>query len=169
MRRHLVCVDYKDEAERKRIEYTIEKWKESSGIEKLKGIAFFVERNLYGLLNELMSKMNPESIEKLRVYSLIEEKTPEVEIKTVSFEIRSMESPEITKKLLEIVMAKNNARILPGTDRYFSLTRKGRVEIEISENGDKLSFRITGNAEAVERFSERLKKDLEFFLGGGNV
>ncbi|MEM2787972.1 MAG: hypothetical protein QXJ58_06860 [Archaeoglobaceae archaeon] len=116
-----------------------------------------------------MSKMNPESIEKLRVYSLIEEKTPEVEIKTVSFEIRSMESPEITKKLLEIVMAKNNARILPGTDRYFSLTRKGRVEIEVSENGDKLRFRITGNAGAVERFSERLKKDLEFFLGGGNV
>ncbi|MEM2787971.1 MAG: hypothetical protein QXJ58_06855 [Archaeoglobaceae archaeon] len=41
MRRHLVCVDYGDEAERKRIEYIIEKWKESSGIEKLKGMAFF--------------------------------------------------------------------------------------------------------------------------------
>lgn len=169
MKRHLVCVDYEDEAERKRIEYTLEKWKESTGIEKIRGIAFFVERNLAEFLDELTSKMNPKSIEKLRIYTLIEEKTPEVEMKTVSFEVRSLEKPEIAKKLLELAMARNNARILPGTNKYFSLTRKGRVEIEISDNGNKLHFRITGNAEAIERFSEKLKKDLEFFLGGGNV
>lgn len=167
---YLLHIEYSDDAERKRIEYVLEKWEKSVGIEKLKGMTLLIQRKIPEFLEELAWKMNPKSLEKMKIYSLVEEIPSAFEKRTTSFEIETSEKPEIARRLFELVMSRNNAKLLPGeTNKYFLLTRKGRVEIEVSENGNKFSFRITGSAEAVEKFSDRLKKDLKFFLGDGNV
>jgi len=168
---HLVAVEFKDEAERKRVEYVIEKWKGAARISRLKGISIIVEGDPKGFLEELFSKLSPESTVK---FYRIEELDLKPERKKKEFTVRTTEKPEIAFRLLDYVMQKNNAISMYLDNRlrrYFILTRKGRVEVDVSieENSEiAMKFRLEGFGD-VEAIADRLRRDLRILEGGGIV
>lgn len=163
----LINLEYEDDAERKRIDYLIEKWKEKAGITKLKGLAILIDDSSSEFLNELYARLNPGSLKKLKIYRVSEE-TPFVETESISFTIESAEKPEIAKKILSLVLSRNNARKF-SENKFFVLTKNGRVEIEISEENNRFQFTLTGRGDTPRKFADKLRKELEIFLGGGNA
>ncbi len=163
----LINLEYEDDAERKRIDYLIEKWEKKAGVTKLKGLSILVDDSSSEFLKELYSRLNPGSLRKLKIYRVSEE-PPFVEAESVSFTVESAEKPEIARKILNLVLSRNNVRKF-SENRFFVLTRNGRVEIEVAEENGRFRFTVTGGEDAARKFAEKLRKELEAFLGGGNA
>jgi len=163
----LIYLEYEDDAERKRIDYLIEKWKNRAEISKLKGLSILVDDSVSGFLNELYARLNPGSLKRLKIYRISEE-TPFVENESASFTVETVEKPEIANRILNLVLSKINARKF-SENKFFVLTKNGRVDIEVGGKGNKFQFTVTGQRDTVRKFTDKLRKELEAFLGGGNV
>jgi len=172
--KYLFIVDYEDDAERKRIDYLLEKWRERARVSKPKGLTFVIEtEEIDKFAEELFSKLNPESSGKVEVFALHEKDLQsKIQPNKLVIEYQSEESPGTVKKFLEYVFSKNNIRYYSSdikSTKYFTLTRKGRVDIEViiesRKNGTRVKLLFSGYGEAVEYVSEKLKEDLGPLLG----
>ncbi|WP_175059081.1 hypothetical protein [Thermococcus sp. 2319x1] len=173
--KYLFIVSYEDDAERKRIDYLLEKWQERARISKPKGLTFIIETNeISEFAEELLSKLNPSSSKRVESFVLHEKDLrSQIRSTTTVIEYQSNESPEIVKKLLDYVFSKNNIRYHSSdlkSTKYFVLTRKGRVDIAVtmeSKNGKTwIKLSLSGYGEAVEHIAKKLKEDLDHLLGG---
>ncbi|MBC7094466.1 hypothetical protein [Thermococcus sp.] len=172
--KYLFIVDYQDDAERKRIDYLLEKWQERAAISKPRGLTFIIDtEDISEFAEELLSKLNPDSSKKVEVFLLHEKDLQaKVQPKRVVLEYHSKESAEVVKKLLEYVFSKNNIRYYSSdirSTKYFILTRKGRVDIEVTlePKGNEIQIKLvlSGYGEAVEYIAGKLKEEVESFLG----
>lgn len=163
----LIYIEYEDDAERKRIDYLVEKWEKRARITKLKGLSVLIDDSASEFLNELYARLNPGSLKKLKIYRVSRE-TPFVETESVSFTVETAEKPEIARKILSLVLSRINARKF-SENKFFVLTKKGRVEIEVGGEKNRFQFTVTGYGDTARKFADKLRKELEIFLGGGNV
>lgn len=173
--KYLFIVNYDDDAERKRIEYILEKWQERARISKPKGTAFIIEtEEIAEFTEELFSKLNPDPSKKVESFMLQEKDLrAQIRINKRILEYQSDEPLEVIKKLLEYILSKNNARYYSSdlkSTKYFILTRKGRVDIETSlkkeRGGTRIKLLISGYGDIVEYMARKLKEDLDSLLGG---
>ncbi len=170
--KYLFIVNYEDDAERKRIEYLLEKWQTSAKVSKLKGMSFIIETDeISKFVKELFSKLDPKS--SVKSFKIIEKDfSSEIKLNRIILEYLTKESTEVVKKLLEYIFSKNNIRYYSSdgdSSKYFVLTRKGRIDVEVSithKNSKTLvKLIILGYGDTPEYMAEKLKKDLSILEG----
>ncbi|WP_157255231.1 hypothetical protein [Palaeococcus ferrophilus] len=170
---HLFVVVYDNDAERKRVEYLIDKWSNRARVSKLKGISFMVEASdVSKLMEELLSKLDPPTEGKVRVYRVEPEDIgSKVTPKVVEIRHTSSEEPAIVAKLLRYVLSKFGAYYVSGegsVSRYRAYTKKGRLEITVSveeeDGGTAVNISLEGYGSAVEDMAKKLERELSLLL-----
>jgi hypothetical protein len=169
---HLIIAKYSNDAERKRIEYVLDKWKESLRITKPEGIITIVEGGeIEGLLEDLYSRTTKSNITLYK----IEKQTVEVERAECELRLKLNDKKETIEKLVSFVMAKQKAVLIRETKQPFErvyevITKKGRAEISalLRDEGEAvvLRMRIAGYGDVVEFMKNRLGDELRYMEGG---
>ena len=132
---HLIILDYQTDAERKRIDYTIEKWSGKPGlsVSKPKGVVVLYEGdNLREFLEDVYSRIEAGATPP-RIFSLAESK-PSVTKKVRHLEFGTSRSKEIVENFLNYLLAKQSAsfEFSDGERKVYSArTRKGQVQIVV--------------------------------------
>ena len=171
---HLFIMEYETDAERKRIDYAIERWKDEIKIIKPKGTIVIVEgdrKKINDFIEDMHARLE-KSEKKLEVYEVKEyEYKVEKNIRKLSYETR--EDISFIKKFLDYLMVKLNA----GYDYnsklgkvYRVYTKKGQAQIEMSvdEKGDgcNIIVRVEGYGAVVDFLSNKIDSEIRMFLRG---
>lgn len=174
---YLLILNYESDAERKRIDYTIERWKGKIDIKKPKGAVIILrgeESEFNRFIEDLFSRVEfepnkgPES--KVEVY-LLEKYRPEVEKRVQRLSYESTESSEVVRKFLDYLMAKLNAsyEYSSGISKvYTAYTKKGqaRIDVRIEEGGvTRITILIEGYGEVVKFLAGKIDYEIKTFLG----
>jgi hypothetical protein len=167
---YLLVVDYESDAERKRIDYAMERWGDRAEITKPKGTAMiFKGANIDEFLEDLYSRLEGDR-RKVGVYRM-EEYHPDVEEKTRRLHYESRVELEALERFLSYLMSKVNAGYgyrTGNTKKYIVATKKGQASIEITlkNNGNAtVLITIQGYGEVVELLAETIDCEMEVFLG----
>ena len=139
--RYLFCVDYQNEAERKRVEYLFKNW-ESGQIEAPKGLVRIAEGvNRESLHEELVTKVEDKRVE---VYKL-ESTSMDLEEESLTVEQEINKSKDTVEGFLDYILSKKGAVLKePSQNNYEIYTKKGRAEIrpKVTDNGDSVTIRL---------------------------
>lgn len=170
---HLLIVEYQTDAERKRIDYTIEKWgaKKDVSVTKPKGVVvLFDGASLGEFVEDVFSRMEAGS-DPPKVYS-IQESSPDVE-KNVKRLIFTTAKPADTVEIfIRYLLTKQNAvfEFADGSRNvYTARSRKGQVRIAVNiEAGKNVRCLVTveGYGDAVDFIAGRIEDEMNVFLGG---
>jgi len=175
---YLLVLSYESDAERKRIDYAIERWRTKLRVNKPKGAVVILdgdEEDLSRFIEDLFSRIeldlneSPES--KVEVYK-IEKFSPEVEKKAKRLYYETDENVETVGRFLDYLMAKINAsyEFSSGMAKiYTAYTKKGQARIEIRiERREKarITILIEGYGEVVDFLAGKMNEEIKTFLGG---
>ncbi len=170
---HLFVVTYENDAERKRIEYLIDKWSNRAKMSKIRGISFIVEApDVSRFVEELLSKLDPPSDGKLMVYEVRPEDIgSKVTPKKAEIRKATDEDPKVVSKLLRYILTKFGAYYASSEgalSTYRAYTKKGRLEMAVSveEEDGKTTVRvlIEGYGSAVEDMAKKIERELSLLL-----
>ncbi len=179
---YLIISKFDDDAERKRIEYVIDKWRDRVRIDppETEGMMTVVRgelEDIEGFVEELRAKTSRE--DNVHTYELNRQELASKERQALPLKVRIKGSRDSAERLLSFIMAKQKAIILPGQDRnapetaYQVVSRKGRarVTIELAQQDGYISatLRITGFGAVVELLERRLKEEIGYLQEGEQV
>jgi hypothetical protein len=158
---HMVIVRYDDDAERKKIEYLIAKYR----VKRVKDVVIEVDDSIFSsFIKELLGRV-PE--EKIRLYEVSEKK---VKIERSKKEITDTIDTDIdtVRQFIDYLMVRRRGNYrgkLRDFERYRIYTKKGFVDISIgySEVAGKTGIHliIEGSKEGVEKIHEEMRKEIE--------
>ncbi|UUX92875.1 hypothetical protein [Methanoplanus endosymbiosus] len=169
---YIVFVDYFSDAERKRIDYTIERWRDKADIAREKGIVIrFKDKNIDSFLDDLYSRLDAGK-EQVQVFEANTHK-PEIKAREEVLRYHSSAGRDVIEKFLGYIMAKINAQYEfrdNGFVRYAASTKKGQAKIEISitdnKAGSETIIKISGYASSAKFLHDRIDEEMKTFLGG---
>lgn len=162
--RYLFCVDYENEAERKRVEYLFNNW-DSGQIEAPQGLVRIAEDvDREALHEQLLTKVEDDRVE---VYSL-EPTTMDLEKESLTVEQDIVASKDAVDGFLDYVLSKKKAVLKePSQSTYEIYTKKGRAEVRPSmdESGNTVTVRllIKGYPPAPSFLKEFFETELDEF------
>ena len=169
---YLLIVDYGSDAERKRIDYTIERWGGRAEVSKPKGTAIIFEGPMIDeFLEDLYSRIEGDK-EKIAVYR-IEDYHPEVEERVRRLRYESNEDLDVIEKFLTYLMSRIGAgyEYTSGGVKYYSIsTKKGQAFIEIalkSGAATMVTITVRGYGEVVDFLANKINEEMGVFLRGG--
>ena len=164
---YLITAKYTDDAERKRIEYALERWKDSMGITKPEGITVITRGgDIEAMLDDLYARVPRDNV---RVYSLSETsfEVPESERR---MKINLKGETKTIEKLLGFVMAKQKAFFrheVTSGKLYEVYTKKGRAEIYTNLKEDSgivtVDIRIKGYGNAADLVYNKIDSEFRYF------
>jgi len=182
---NLIVIDYDKDAERKRIDYLIEKWSNKGNMEKIRKIAIIADiDDIDGFINDIMSRLEGNPEEKVRVYEIKEiKKTISSKKITLSYKITGKkEGVESFLKYLMIKLGASYECSVNGTKKYEVYTKKGSCSISIklyenlrfsnpvgyenNENKLIINFEIEGYGESVDLIKNKIDNDMRLFIEG---
>lgn len=170
---HLLILDYRTDAERKRIDYTIEKWsaKKEISVVKPRGVVVMVEgANLDEFVEDVYSRMDAGA-EPPKVYA-VEEKSPAVEKNVKHLSFHTSQSADNVENFIRYLLTKQNAvfEYADGTRKIYSArTRKGQVQVTTDITTDKTvrcQVTVEGYGDGVDFIAARIQDEMNVFLGG---
>lgn len=164
-------VDYLSDAERKRVDYAIEKWRDRAEVSKQKGIAIrFKDGDIDEFLDHLCSRLGLGRDQITVFNSKLTE--PEVEEQQETLKYRSTDRKDVIEKFLSYILSKINAQyeiFQNGVTRYNVSTKKGqaRIDVRITENsgGCETLIQVRGYGNVTKFIRERIDQELQMFLG----
>ena len=169
---YIVFVTYGSDAERKRIDYLLDKWGERARIKKPRGIVFHIEaEEPQEFFQELFSRLEGNAEEKVEVYEAKRIRT-RVETRKKKLEFTVDEERRVVERFIGYLLSKLNASFShsDGMARVYSIyTRKGRGVIKVLLRGDgktHILFEIEGYGDVVDFLAERIEEELKLFAGG---
>ncbi|MDO5845076.1 MAG: hypothetical protein Q4Q53_08035 [Methanocorpusculum sp.] len=167
---YLIVVDYQSDAERKRIDYAIERWKDRGSIEKPKGtVIHFSGADVDEFLDDIYSRL---SVGKDSVHVFAGDAySPNVDEQSESLKYNTDMDVSSVEKFLNYIMTKLSASYegtKNGVKSYTAYTKKGQagIDVRLSE-GDKTEVAVVvrGYGEVVSFIVGRIDKELKMFLG----
>ncbi len=169
---YVVFVSYESDAERKRVDYLLDKWSGRAKIKKPRGMVFIIDtEEANEFLEELLSKLSGNAPEKVEIYK-IEEAVKKVKANVQMLQYAIPEDTRVIGKFVEYLLSKLNATYSysDGSAKVYEVyTRKGRAVIKTIIQGDGTSsvvFRIEGYGDAVDFLAERIDEEMKLFAGG---
>jgi len=167
-------VDYDKDAERKRIDYLIERWSNKGNLEKIRKMAIIADiDDVDGFVKDIMSRLEGNPEEKVRVYEIKElKKTISSKKTTLSYKIT--DKKEAVEGFLKYLMIKLGASYecsVNGTKKYEVYTKKGNcsISIKLKENNENkliINFEIEGYGESVDLIKNKIDNDMKLFIEG---
>lgn len=170
---HLLILDYQTDAERKRIDYTIEKWSTKPGVAvtKPRGVVVLYEGdNLEEFVEDVYSRIEAASGPP-KIYSL-EESRPAIIKKVKSLDFSTARSKDTVENFINYLLAKQGAVFEFADGRrktYAARTRKGHVQIMVTiEEGKNVRclIQVEGYGDVVDFVAGRIEDEMNVFLGG---
>lgn len=167
---YLVILAYESDTERKRIDYAIERWKDKTEILKPKGTTIiFKGKKIDEFIDDLYSRIEIKT-NIIEVYNL-SEYSPQIAQQITELDYKNIESIEFTKKFLEYLLSKMNARYESGDNNeihYTVNTKKGqgKVILTIIPHQTRIKVRIEGYGDFNEFVKRKIEDDMKAFLGG---
>jgi len=169
----LLVLDYESDSERKRIDYAIERWKDTLKIIKPKGTMIIVDgkqNRIDEFVKDLCSRLE-KSEEKVTVYE-INKNTLEIEKNVKKINYQTTEKREFIEKFMDYLMSKLSAsyEYKSKIGKVYKLyTKKGQATLEISlqdkEDKTNIVIAIDGYGEVVDFISEKINNEMRTFLG----
>ena len=173
---HLLILDYRTDAERKRIDYTIEKWAGRRGVSvaKPKGVVVLFEGEMLAEFVEDVYSRLDTGADPPKIYTL-EAQSADVAKQTRQLAFATDRSAPAVEDFLNYLLAKQNA-VLEYSDRagrsYTARTRKGQVRIRVSivkEKTVRCLVTVEGYGGAVDLVAGRIGDEMNVFLGGAGA
>ncbi len=168
---YIIFVAYDNDAERKRIDYLLDKWSAQATLKKPRGTVFYIETDdIQEFLEELFSRLEGNAGEKVEVYSAKRVKS-RIEAKRKTLEYTINEERKVIERFIDYLLSKMNAsysRSENGAKVYSAYTRKGRATIKATISGDgktKVRLEIEGYGDVVNFLAERIDEELRLFAG----
>jgi len=168
---YIVFVAYENDAERKRIDYLLEKWSSKADIKKPRGLVFYINTDKpEEFFEELFSRLEGNVKNKVEVYRA-ERVSRTVKAKRRSLEYQIDEERRVVERFMSYLLSKLNASLLRyegGTKVYNVYTRKGRGTLRVTLDGSqttKVLIEIEGYGDVVDFLSERIGEELKLFAG----
>lgn len=163
---YLIQVVYRNDNERKRLDYIINKWE--SKVTKFEGylIKVYDEDTFRELLNEIISKFPPEAVKSYKIEEI------EVQPQTVEVvkEFVINKSVKEVSTFINYLIAKNRGIYVgnvEGVNIYDIYTRKGIVRIYLSlrevDNKTHMNITYRGIEEAIDRVSKEFEREIKIF------
>lgn len=169
---YIVLVAYENDAERKRIDYLLDKWSTKAKIKKLKSMAFFIDTDeTQEFLEELFSKLEGRIDEKVKIYQA-KEVEKKVEKRRHILQYRIKEEKKVVEKFVGYLLSKMNANYTYSDAMakvYNVYTRKGggTIRVILQGNGEMtVVFEIEGYGDVVDFLAEKMDDELKLFAGG---
>lgn len=169
---YVIFVTYDNDAERKRIDYLLDKWSSQATIKKPRGMVFYIETDEpQEFLEELFSRLEGNAGKKIEVYSAKRVET-RIKAKRRTLEYTIDEEGKVVERFIDYLLSKMNAgysRSENGSKVYSVYTRKGRATIRVTIEGNgrtKVTMEIEGYGDAVDFLAERIYEELKLFAGG---
>ncbi len=164
---YLLIINYSSDAERKRVDYAIERWRERLKIRKPRGAIAILQgekEDFETFLEDLLSRieLKGDIEEKVEAY-VIEKMEPEVEkkVKTLKFDISSIEYAE---RIIQSLTAKIDASYeftSPTGKVYTAYTKKGQARIEVSTiENCRLVISIEGYGDVVDFLTQKIENEM---------
>jgi len=170
---HLLILDYRTDAERKRLDYLIGKWGARPGVSvtKPRGVVVLFEGDgLEGFVEDVRSRQE-SGADPPAVYSL-EESSPEIARTEKRLEFYTARSVETVTDFVSYLMAKQGAGFdysQGGRLVYTARTRKGNARVAILVEGGKKTrclIAVDGYGDAADYVAGRIQDEMSVFLGG---
>ena len=173
---YLVIAKYSDDAERKRIEYILEKWKDKLNVTKPDGIVAIAsgsDTEMYSLAEELYAKTSKDRVTLYRV----DRSRVEIEESERKLTVTLEEKRETVEKVLSFIMARQKAVLKHVSPENYKTvyevtskaSKKGRAEISvfISDRGGlvNIDISITGYGEVVDYVYNKLNEEMKYIKG----
>lgn len=166
---YLIVAQYSDDAQRKRIEYTFERWKDRARIFKPNGITVMVDGadNMDELWEDLLSRATRENA---HLYELKECKEG-VERREREIQADVHGDQATAERLLNFVMAKHKGYLeresrQPPAKVYHIHTRKGTAEVSavLKEESGRTNIRVKigGYGEVVDFLHGKLSDEIKY-------
>jgi len=170
---YLLVVDYHSDAERKRIDATIDRWKSKKDVRKEKGVAILVrDEVIEDFLQDLYARLERGS-EDVRIYSA-EESVPNVCETTKALHYETSLDKDALKQFLKYILNKLNSSyegVRNGVESYTAYTRKGQATVGLLWSEDAgathLNIMVSGFGDVVSLVAGRIDEELQVFLGSG--
>ena len=161
---YLIVAKYTDDAERKRIDYAIERWKTVAGVEKPDGVPIlFKDEKVKDFVEDLYSRLSRENVS---VYSL-NDVSFEIEKEELSIETTLEGDLETIRKFLGFIMAKLRGVLITETESeriYEVSTRKGKADVSINLSaGGRVRILISGYGDALGLIREKIESEIRYF------
>lgn len=175
---YLFTIDYGSDAERKRIDYTVERWSDRAKIKKPKGsVLLFEGSDVDEFIEDLYSRLDTDA-GKVEVYT-VEPYEPAVEKQNRKLVYESSERFEAVQSFLNYLMSKFGASFEYSTDNasyYTAYTKKGQAQLEIrwigctceneeEERNLRFVVSVEGYGNVVDFIADRLDEEMSIFLG----
>jgi hypothetical protein len=170
---HLLILDYGTDAERKRIDYTIEKWgaKANVSVTKPKGVVVLFEgAELDEFMEDVYSRME-SGASPPKIYSL-EENSPAIAKKVKRLDFSTARTADTVENFVNYLLAKQSAAFEYADGQrkvYAARTRKGHVQIVVTIETHKnvrCLISVEGYGDAVDFVAGRIEEEMNVFLGG---
>jgi len=169
---YIIFVSYESDAERKRIDYLVDKWSSRAKIKKPRGFVFLIDtEKVQEFLEELFSKLEGNAEEKVEIYK-VEEVIKKVKAKRKSLEYTINEERKVVERFMEYLLSKLNASYAYSdalAKVYEVYTRKGRGIVRVILRGNHktdVALEIEGYGDVVDYLVEKIDDELKFFTGG---
>ncbi|MDG6249437.1 hypothetical protein [Methanocalculus sp.] len=169
---YLLVVDYHSDAERKRIDATIERWKSKKNVRKEKGVLIRAsDDDIEAFLQDLYARLDRGS-ESVRMYKA-EACSPDVGEVSRTLRYEAEIDQETVRQFLRYILNKLNGSyegVRDGVESYTVYTRKGQASTGFvwadHPGKTKLTIFVSGFGDVVSFVAERIDEELKAFLGG---
>lgn len=167
---HLLVIDYETDAERKRIDSAIERFRSKLEIHREKGVIIRLGGDdIEEFLQDLYARLE-KGRENVRIYAS-EEYTSTIDEISETIVYETGIETESVRKFTRFLLNKMNASyegVTNGIESYSVYTRKGRASIgtrfTTQDNGIKVVITITGFGNVVPFVANKIDEDLHTFL-----
>ena len=167
-------LDYGTDAERKRIDYAIERWQDKLKIKKPKGTILVIDgkqERIDEFVEDISARVE-NSEEKVKIYK-IKSYTPEIEKHIRKISYQTTEQKDFIEKFVNYLMAKLSASYEYGSKIgkvYKVYTKKGQAKLDIAlqskEEGTNITIAIDGYGDVVDFISDKIDNEMNIFLRG---
>ncbi len=167
---HLLVIDYETDAERKRIDSAIERFRSKLEIHREKGVIIRLGGDdIEEFLQDLYARLEKGS-ENVRIYAS-EEYTPTIDEISQTILYETDIEAESVRKFMRFLLNKMNASyegVTNGIESFSVYTRKGRASIGMQltplDGRTKVAITIAGFGTVVPFVASRIDDDLHAFL-----
>jgi len=172
--KYLLFVRYETDAERKRIDYAIERWSSRAKITKPRGMAILLEvdeKNIHDFIDDLLSRLELKELRDRSKVSVFRAEPYSIDVehkrKVLSYEFNA--SKQAMERFLNYMVSKigGSYEYSSGeTKIYSAYTKKGYIRLEVTLGESRVTIALEGYGDVVNFFSAKIDEEMKIFLGG---
>ncbi len=172
--KYILFVRYETDAERKRIDYAVERWSDRINITKPRGMAILLDADeslIPDFMDDLLSRLELRELRdrgKVQVFRA-EPCSIDIEHKRRVLTYEFNVNKQAMERFLNYMLSKIGGSYEYSSEKtkvYSAYTKKGYIRIEVTLGENRVAIALEGYGDVVNFFSARIDEEMKIFLGG---